>query len=75
MNEAKNQAYTFFGRVLPERVPLSIEISEVKFPTLDFILVFKMETSIHDSQVVCNVTVEEGKSDLDTLQNIVENII
>jgi hypothetical protein len=75
VTEANNRAYTFFGRVLPERVPLRIEIQPAEITAAAFGLRFSAETSIHDSQVVSNIVIKDGEVDLDTLRNLTESSI
>jgi hypothetical protein len=67
------QTWSFFGRVLPERIPLKIadplsgsSIVEV----LD--LAFDWSIGVADSQVVATCTVTRGEPDLPTLRNLIE---
>jgi hypothetical protein len=75
VTEANNRAYTFFGRVLPERVPLRIEIPPSEVAVAEFGLRFSAETSIHDSQVVSNIVIKEGEVDLATLRNLIDSSV
>jgi hypothetical protein len=61
------------GRVLPERVPLSIGTT-IKWHSdiPDFGLKLEVEFSIADSQVIATIGVKQGKADIDTLRNVID---
>jgi hypothetical protein len=65
--------WSFFGRVVPERIPLSIGVP-ISWSSEATDLGIKMDVAfcIADSQIVCNATITEGESDVDTIKNLVE---
>jgi hypothetical protein len=70
--------WVFFGRVLPERIPLRIGLptplgwsSEVK----EIGLKYNAEFRCADGQIVAHATVTEGETDVHTLRNLVEQSI
>ena len=65
--------WAFFGRVVPERIPLSIGTpiiwsSEVK----DFGINMDVSFCIADGQLVCNTNVTQGNADTNTVRNLIE---
>jgi hypothetical protein len=66
------EAWTFFGRVLPERVPISISeplSMACVFEEANFLI--NCTIAIADSQVIANVSVNSGETDIMTLRNAV----
>jgi hypothetical protein len=62
--------WTFFGRVLPERVPIKWDIpleGSARVQGLD--IVFDFRVVIHSSQAIVDITVREGDADLPSLRN------
>lgn len=68
------ERYIFFGRVLPERVPMSFEMQEIEIRS-DLGIIFNISASVHKNQAVCNVSILNGKSDIFTIRNLVENAL
>jgi hypothetical protein len=64
--------WTFFGRVLPERIPLSIQLPERTWECPEFGLRYRMPVQIADGQLVVPVITEEGRVDVHALRNLVE---
>jgi hypothetical protein len=69
------QHWTFFGRLLPERLPLKIELPGAVVDIPDFGLAFEMYCGIADAQFVADVTTTKGTVDIHTLRNVVEQQI
>ena len=68
------QRWVFFGRVLPERLPLRINPPiETSNVVEQLGISFDLSLGIADGQFVANVTLTNGSSDLLTLRNLVEN--
>jgi hypothetical protein len=67
--------WTFFGRVLPERIPLGITLPEWTSEVPQFGLRFRITIQIADGQFVVPVIIESGQIDVHTLRNLVENDI
>jgi hypothetical protein len=65
--------WTFFGRILPERAPLSIALPEWAGEVPDFGLRYRITIQIAHGQFVVPVVVESGQVALHTLRNVVEN--
>ena len=67
--------WIFFGRVLPERFPLSVSLptATVKQPELG--IVYDSHVGIAEGQLVAEVTVTEGDVDIQTLRNLTERDI
>jgi hypothetical protein len=62
--------WTFFGRVLPERVPVTWDTpleGSARLPILG--LAFDFRVVIHMSQAVVDITVKEGDADVPSLRN------
>ena len=67
--------WTFIGRILPERFPLSINLPEDTYGFLDMDLRLRMGIRIGRGQFAIPVIIEEGSVDPHTLKNIVEHYI
>ena len=70
------EAWIFQGRVLPERIPVRISQpieGEATVPT--FGLSYKWSYAIADSQIVADLTITKGNTDLNTLKNLLEDHI
>jgi hypothetical protein len=67
--------WTFFGRILPERIPLSVELPEQTSNYNEFGLRYRIRVFIADSQFVAPVVVESGEPEIHTLRNLIENDI
>jgi hypothetical protein len=65
--------WTFFGRVLPERFPLSVTLPEQRAEVAEFGLHYRATIQIDKGQFVIPVIIESGQVDVFTLRNIVEN--
>ncbi|SRR5579871_809648 len=65
--------WTFFGRILPERIPLRVEGPE--WTSEAFGLRYRTKVQIADGQFVVPATIESGQTDIHTLRNLVENDI
>lgn len=65
--------WAFFGRVVPERIPLSIG-APIAWTSESVDLGIKMDLSfcVADGQLVCNTTVTEGSADAHTAKNFTE---
>jgi hypothetical protein len=65
--------WTFFGRVVPERIPLSIG-TPLKWSSETMGLGIKMDVGfvIADGQFICNATVTHGSTDALTVRNLIE---
>jgi hypothetical protein len=67
--------WTFFGRILPERIPLRMLGLEWVSEQEDFGIRYRSKANIADGQFVVVVTIESGQTDVHTLRNLVENDI
>jgi hypothetical protein len=67
--------WTFFGRVLPERIPLKVALPEWTSELREFGLRYRITIQIADGQFVVPVIIESGQIDVHTLRNLVENDI
>src|ERR1700737_758683 len=67
--------WTFFGRVLPERIPLKVALPEWTSELTEFGLRYRVTVQIADGQFVVPVIIESGQIDVRTLRNLVENDI
>ena len=67
--------WTFFGRVLPERIPLKVALPEWTSELREFALRYRVTIQIADGQFVVPVIIESGQIDVHTLRNLVENDI
>ncbi len=65
--------WTFCGRVLPERFPLSVTLPEQRAEVAEFGLHYRATIQIDKGQFVIPVIIESGQVDVSTLRNIVEN--
>jgi hypothetical protein len=72
---SKTYSWTFFGRVLPERVPVSLKLPPVLFEQVDFGTKLQVQLNVHDGQIVAFVDVQKGALDNDTLRNFIESHI
>jgi hypothetical protein len=65
--------WAFFGRVVPERIPLSIG-GPITWSSEAEGLGIKMDVGfcIADGQLVCNTTVTQGSADARTVRNLIE---
>jgi hypothetical protein len=69
-NESKSTAWTFFGKILPERFPLSVGIpfqAEIEQP--DFARRAKISVVMHASQLIVTIDLIEGNADVLDLRN------
>lgn len=64
--------WVFTGRVLPERVPVTISIPGTGFTLSENKAVFKMDVHLHHSQVVVKIDAPADFSDTFSLRNLVE---
>jgi hypothetical protein len=67
--------WTFFGRILPERIPLSITPPERTAHAPDFGLRYRVKIQIADAQFIAPTVIESGQIDVHSLRNLVENDI
>ena len=67
--------WTFFGKILPERIPLSITPPEWTVGHPDFGLRYRVKIQIADAQIVAPTVIESGQIDVHSLRNLVENDI
>ena len=67
--------WTFFGRILPERIPLSVPLFEQSGEVAEFGLRYRATIQIDKGQFVALVSIESGQVDVLTLRNIIENDI
>lgn len=65
--------WIFFGRVLPERIPLSAEVPNSEAAIEDLGLKLRITIKCWASQIVARVSVLEGTADLATLRNILSD--
>ena len=63
--------WTFFGRILPERIPLKIEIPESTNEVVDFGLRYRINICIADAQLISQVFIEKSETDIYTVRNMV----
>ena len=61
--------WTFFGRVLPERFPLSVTLPEQRAEVAEFGLHYRATIQIDKGQFVIPVIIESGQVDVSTLRN------
>ena len=68
--------WIFFGRVVPERIPLSIGVP-ITWSSETVGLGIKMDVAfcLADGQVVCNTTITQGNPDTATVRNLIETEI
>lgn len=64
--------WVFTGRVLPERVPVTISIPGTGFALSDAKAVFNMDVHLHQSQIVVKIDAPADFTDTFSLRNIVE---
>jgi hypothetical protein len=68
--------WVFFGRVLPERLPLKLSEAIKGTCAPDVVkMSYEFDIAIADGQVVVNISITEGNTDLFTLRNLVESNI
>jgi len=67
--------WTFLGRILPERIPLSITLPEQTSEYAEFDLRYRVTIRIDKGQFIIPVVIESGQVDVPTLRNLVENEI
>jgi hypothetical protein len=67
--------WTFFGRILPERIPLSITLPEQRVEIAAFGLRYRATIQIDKGQFVIPAIIESGQIDVFTLRNAVEDLI
>jgi hypothetical protein len=67
--------YLFYGRVLPERAPLTLDLPEVEIVSPDFRLKFRCHIVIREAKLTAAVFVDEGATDMLTLRNLVRGVI
>ncbi len=67
--------WTFFGRILPERIPLSVTLPEHRAKVAEFGLCYRATIQIDKGQFVIPASIESGHVDVFSLRNIVENDI
>jgi hypothetical protein len=67
--------WTFYGRVLPERVPITWYVPVCASAKGPFGIAFDYRLSIIDSQVIVDITVTAGTPDTATTRNLAENCI
>jgi hypothetical protein len=72
MTETDQYDYTFFARVLPERVPITIMCPPlpITMPDVGKVIVL---THIDASQVICKIKFLEGSMGISSLRNFVES--
>src|SRR4051794_18926644 len=67
--------WTFFGKVLPERVPITWATPLEGRAEATLGCGFKFRVAIHHSQIVVDLEVTESASDLATLRNYAGNLV
>jgi hypothetical protein len=68
--------WTFFGRILPERIPLSVMLPEQRMKVAELGLRYRATIQIDKGQFVVPVIIESGHQvDVFTLRNSVEDVI
>ncbi|HKN71849.1 MAG TPA: hypothetical protein VJX30_12505 [Terriglobales bacterium] len=70
-----SQQYTFYGRILPERVPLTVAFPEFQFRCDEFGLLYSCSLMIKDGQFVMPVTLEQGSADIESFRNQVIDVL
>ena len=65
--------WTFFGRILPERIPLRISLPEFASKLVDSGVRYRTKIDIADGQFIVQATVENGDIDIYTLRNSIEH--
>lgn len=65
--------WLFFGKILPERVPVSMVLPEFTQEVADLDLRYRITIQFAQGLFVVPVVVESGNVDLHTLRNVVEN--
>ena len=68
-------SWTFFDRVLPERIPMTMELPAATLEYTDFGLIYETHVRIADGQFVADVTIAKGAVDIHTLRNLIERHI
>ncbi|MBX3583678.1 MAG: hypothetical protein KF810_17465 [Rhizobiaceae bacterium] len=74
-NKGFPQQWSFFGRVLPERVGLTFNLPGLTGNVPDLNVSFKMVAHIHSSQIVARIELLHGEPDIYTLRNLVEGVV
>jgi hypothetical protein len=72
---AEVTSWTFFGRVLPERIPLTWDTPLEGFARSTVGVAFDFRVVIHASQSIVDLTVKEGAADVPSLRNIAADCI
>jgi hypothetical protein len=67
--------WTFFGRILPERIPLSMRMPEHRSEAAELALRYRATINIDKGQFIVPVVVESPKYEVLTLRNVVEGDI
>jgi hypothetical protein len=65
-------SWTFFGRILPERIPMRMELPPATVEQTDFGLTYETHVGIADGQFVADVIITKGAVDIHTLRNLIE---
>jgi len=67
--------WIFFGRIVPERIPLRISLPELVSETLYSGMRYRLKIDIIDGQFVANADIESSDKDIDifTFRNSVEH--
>jgi hypothetical protein len=65
--------WTFTGRILPERIPLSVSMVEQTSEIPDIGLRYRTKIKIDKGHFIIPAVIESGQTDVLTLRNIVEN--
>jgi hypothetical protein len=64
-------SWVFFGRILPERVPVTVTPPKTSARVDAIALAFEFQIRIHESRLVVELFITEGNTDIDTLRNLV----
>lgn len=72
--EAANSSWEFFGRVLPERYPVSSKLPKLMMDVVGPSIKVEVDVFYHHSQFVCSISVLSGSADIYTLRNVVEEV-
>jgi hypothetical protein len=67
--------YIFFGRILPERAPLTADFPQMQSAFADLGITFQCHLMIKDSQFIVPITLVQGSTDISTLKNLVFNYV
>lgn len=68
--------WTFFGRIVPERIPLRLDFPMKGTSTAPKTgVTYDYDIAIADGQVVANMTITKGQADVHTLRNLIEGDI